>query len=91
MQRNKPFQEFNVPICIDCLTTWHSNDVDIFKKSISIWYDTFENLYRYIDIISIFLKCCYLANLLPKNEQKIASFVESNTEVVLISDKTITR
>ncbi len=41
-----------------------ASDVDIFKKSIWICYDIFLNLYRYIDIISIFLKCCYLANLL---------------------------
>ncbi len=29
----------------------------ILKKSISIRYNIFQNLYRYIDIISIFLKC----------------------------------
>ncbi len=36
----------------------HISDVDIFKKSISIQNDTFENLYRYVDIISTFLKRC---------------------------------
>ncbi len=42
-----------------------TSDVDILKKWISVWYDTtffriyidIEILYRYRDIISIFLKC----------------------------------
>ncbi len=59
-----------------------SINVDIFFKIISIRYDIFENLYRYIHIIAIFLKCPYLGNLsvvtsiLTKNKQKTAYFVK---------------
>ncbi len=61
----------------------HDSDVDIFKKSISIRYDIFENLYQYTDI-DIF-KYCHLANLrvvlniLTKNKQKFVCFVEGES------------
>ncbi len=63
-----------------------ASDVDIFKKLVSIRYNIFEKLYRYIDITSIFSIYHYLANLsvvtsiLIKNKQKVACFVEGECE-----------
>ncbi len=45
-----------------------ASDVDILKKSISIQYDIFQNLYRYnIDILKILVikERCYSYNLHP--------------------------
>ncbi len=70
------------------------SDVDIFKKSISIRYDIFENLYQYyIDIFKMLLfskpMSCY--EYLNKISKKFLALWKKNANVELLSDKTITR